>query len=236
MKKVIALAMRDFKNLLRDYVLLFSFLGPMLLACVLYFVLPMAEEILLERLAFDLTVYYPLIYVFLILFTPMIIGLFMGFIILDEKDDDILSYIAVTELGKSGFLMYRIISPTVISIIMSLIVVNILPLTDVSIVRTIMMILVASLNAPIIALFLGCFAKNKVEGLAYSKGLGILFSTTAISYMVQSNWKYFAALFPPFWVSEILIAENIIIPVLIAVVIHLSYVYFLVKRFSNSYK
>ncbi|QNO13948.1 hypothetical protein HYG86_03770 [Alkalicella caledoniensis] len=233
MRKIISLGARDYKNLIRDYVLLISFMGPLLLTSFLYFVLPIATEFLLEQLNFDLKVYYPLIYVYLILFTPMIIGVFTGFIILDEKDDDILSYISVTELGKAGFISYRIISPTIISIAMSAITVNILPLAEVSMSKTVAMILIASLEAPLIALFLGSFAANKVEGLAYSKGLGLLNIAPAVSFLAQGNWRYMAGILPPFWINEIIMGKNIITTITFATAIHFVYLYLLVKKFSK---
>lgn len=232
MKKVFALIKRDLKNSLRDYVLLMAVIAPLLLTGFLHLTLPFITDLLLEKLEFDLTVYYPLIFVYVILFTPMIVGTFMGFIILDEKDDDILTYIAVTELGKPGFLTYRIISPLIVSLIMSIIVTKILPLADVEPLRLAIMIIVASISAPLTAFFLGGFAKNKVEGLAYSKGLGILFITPAISYIFTNSWKYVLSFSPPFWVSEILIAPNPTGIILIAIAINVVYLLLLVRKFK----
>ncbi len=236
MKVVKALLYRDFKNIFRDYILLFAFIGPLLYSSLLYFGLPIITEYLKVRLTFDLTPYYSLIYVYLILITPLLMGTFMGFIILDEKDDNILPYIAVTELGKTKFLLYRIITPTMVSILITIITVYIVPLADISFLRTMAMVLIASMEAPIVAFFLGGFANNKVEGMALSKGMGILFFAPAVSFFVGSKLKYFAAILPPFWVNEVLLWESYLYPLIFGLLLHLMVLISLVRKFSNSYK
>lgn len=49
----------------------------------------------------------------------MLLGILAEFIILDERDDHLLEYYAITPLQKSGYLGYRLLMPVIISFIFS---------------------------------------------------------------------------------------------------------------------
>jgi len=51
-------------------------------------------------------------------------------------------------------------------------------------------LLIAALEAPIMTLFLGAFANNKVEGITLSKAMGIMFVAPVVVYFLESNWQY----------------------------------------------
>jgi len=108
MKKILTLSITDMKNIGRDSTLLLMLFGPIALFGILRFGVPFATAELSKALSFDLTVYYPLILSFMGLIPSMLFGMLIGFLILDERDEEIIAFIAVTPLGKSGYLQYKI--------------------------------------------------------------------------------------------------------------------------------
>lgn len=241
MRRFLVLSFGDLKNISRDQILLISVFAPFILAIAMRFGLPYASEILLRELSFDLTQYYNLIMSILILITPMMMGMLSGFLILDERDENILTFYSVTPLSKSGYLLYRIAMPTIISFLLSFFVFYFIGITECRIDFLIPVLLLCSLESPMMALFLAAFASNKVEGLALSKAFGILFLAPAAGYFIESNWQYAAGIAPTFWVSKSLLAgvemsSNYWIFIVIGIVVHILINVLLFRRFEDNYK
>jgi len=240
MRKYLVLSIGDLKNISRDSILLAAVFAPFLLSTLMRFGIPLLSEILLRELSFDLSQYYNLIMSILILITTMMMGMLSGFLILDERDENILSFYSVTPLSKSGYLFYRVAMPTIISFILSFFVFYFIGITECRIGLLIPVLLLCSLESPMMALFLAAFASNKVEGLALSKAFGILFLAPAAGYFIESNWQYLAGIAPTFWVSKSLLAgtemsSNYWIFIVVGIAVHLFINTLLIKRFEDIY-
>jgi len=240
MRKYLVLSIGDLKNISRDPILLAAVFAPFLLSIVMRFGIPFVSEILLRELSFDLSQYYNLIMSILILITPMMMGMLSGFLILDERDENILTFYSVTPLSKSGYLFYRVAMPTIISFILSFFVFYFIGITECRIEFLIPVLLLCSLESPMMALFLAAFASNKVEGLALSKAFGILFFAPVAGYFIESNWQYLAGIAPTFWVSKSLLAgaemsSNYWIFIVGGIAVHLFINVMLIKRFEDIY-
>lgn len=240
MKKFTALFFGDMKNITRDSMLLISIFTPFLLAFLMRPGLTFAREILQRELSFDLSQYYALIMSVLILITPMMMGMLSGFLILDERDENILTFYSVTPLSKSGYLFYRVAMPTVISFLLSFFVFYYIGIVECRIEFLIPVLLICALESPMMALFLGAFASNKVEGLALTKAFGILFIAPIAGYFIKSNWQYAAGIAPTYWVSKSLLEGAVSsggfwIFIVMGAAIHLIIIGLLVRRFENLY-
>jgi fluoroquinolone transport system permease protein len=96
-----------------------------------------------------------------------------------------------------------------------------------------------ALEAPIVALFLAAFAENKVEGLAFSKMLGLMYLAPFMAYFVDSHWQYLAGILPPFWITKaFLAAQNDVsiywLYVAAGIITHLVIIALLLKRFVDN--
>jgi fluoroquinolone transport system permease protein len=236
MRKMITLSLGDLKNIRRDGILILSLLGPVLLAPVLRFGLGPFTGFLQDLVGLDLSLHYPFIMSFLALLTPMMLGILAGFIILDERDENILTYYAITPLTKTGYLLYRILAPVVLGFGLTYLLLAFVGLTELNYLRLFPVIFMASLEAPMLALFLGAFAANKVEGLAVSKAMGITFMAPLAGYLVESNWQLLAGLFPPYWVTQAFLAagggEGYVFYTLGGLLVHGLAIWILVKKFA----
>ncbi len=238
MRRVKALLLGDLKNISRDPILLVSIIAPLLTAIVMRLGLPFAAEMLWQKLQFDLTPYYNLIISIMLLICPFMLGMLAGFIILDERDENILMFFTVTPLTKTGYLAYRMLSPIICCFIMSFVMVYIIGLVSIDFTRLLAVAIVASLEAPMVALFMGAFAANKVEGLAFSKALGILFIAPAVGYFVKSGWQLLAGIAPTYWVSKVFIygiqgSSLYWVYAIVGVLVHLLFMYALYRKFEN---
>ena len=236
MKKFVTLAWGDLKNISRDSFLVMIYCIPIFIAVLFHFGIPLVSRLVSQWL--DLTEYYRFIMSFLAFITPSFVGMIMGFILLDERDEDILSYIAVTPLSKAGYLGYRIISPMFISIIVTYLVLFIAHLSPVPVIRLIPVVIMAAMEAPILALFLAAFANNKVEGLAVYKLTSLIYLAPAVGYFIKSGWAYLAGILPPFWISKAFLASyepyaGYWLFIVAGFVIHLIFIHLMLNRFNE---
>lgn len=208
MKKILSLSLGDVKNVRRDGLLVISLLAPLLLAGVMRFGIPPLRDFLVDFAAFDIAEHYAFAMSFLVLMTPMMLGFMTGFILLDERDENLLSYYAVTPLTKIGYFYYRISIPVIMGFFLSFLLVRLVNLTQVDYLKMIPVVFMASLEGPMYALLLGAFAANKVEGLAISKALGIIFAAPLAGYLLESRWHLLAGIFPPYWVTQAFLAAG----------------------------
>ena len=190
----------DAKNVRRDSLLNWMMLIPVISALVIRWGLPPLTRGILTRYGFDLTPYYPVIMsYFFVLMTPLLFGVVIGMLLLDERDDRTLSALQVTPLSLNNYLVYRIATPMVLSILLMFV---IYPITNVGILNLSSLLIaaiVAAPIAPIFALALASVAENKVQGFALMKASGALLMPPIFAFFVQSQWEMAFGLFPSYW-------------------------------------
>jgi fluoroquinolone transport system permease protein len=140
---------------------------------------------------------------FLFSIIPMLFGMVYGFILLDERDGGIISYLAITPLGKGGYMLIRMIMPVVLSIFMCVLYLELTGFHKfLSTLQISLISLIVSLEAPMILLFLGAFAGNKVEGIALSKGIGIFMIPIIADYFLKGEWRWIMSVSPLWWIER----------------------------------
>jgi fluoroquinolone transport system permease protein len=77
---------------------------------------PVIGGSLANRFGFNLADYHVLIVSLVVMIAPSIAGTIIGFLLLDQRDDQTLAALQVTPLTASGFLAYRLALPTALSI------------------------------------------------------------------------------------------------------------------------
>ena len=161
-----ALGPIDARSVRRDSMLRWFIFLPLLLVFVFRFGTPFLTRLAWDELAFDLRPYYPLMTSFLYLIMPLIVGMVLGFLLLDQRDDRTLTALQVTPLSLNGYLAYRISLPLLVSLVTTLVMVPLAGLGRISAPAHFAAALSAAPLAPMFALFNAAFAQNKVQGLA----------------------------------------------------------------------
>ncbi|MGP4081714.1 hypothetical protein ACTWQL_17550 [Pseudalkalibacillus sp. R45] len=225
----------DLKNIKRDLVLLMSLFAPLILATLLKFGFPPLERLVVTSFQVSLASYFPLMVVTCLLVTPFTVGMLSGFLILDERDEQILSYLSITPVSKSHFILYRLLFPVVICILAAglLLYVNaweVISLWELAV------LLVLSLEAPIVALMMAVFADNKVEGLALGKVISISVAAPIVGFFIDSEWKWIGFVFPPFWIAEVFFATSPSMKATLlcgALLYHAFIIWWLIRKLEN---
>lgn len=199
----------DRKNIGRDPMLIMSVFAPFMILAVALFLFPFADEASIRLFNFPLNPYFNFGYAFLLPITPMLFGMVFGFILLDERDGGIISYYSVTPLAKNGYVFTKMAAPVLLSFAFSLLYLSLTGLGSQSgLMYSIVLSAIIASEAPMMLLFLGAFAANKVEGIAISKGFGILLFAMVIDFFFVGWWRYLLAISPLWWVGRSLFSES----------------------------
>jgi fluoroquinolone transport system permease protein len=198
----------DFRHVLRDEMLLFALCGPVILTVLLSFGFPAVQAWVQATWAVDIGVYASFVLSFFMLLTPLILGMIAGFIMLDERDEGVLHYYAITPLKKSGYVLYRLTVPVGFGFLLTGGMYVFSGLAADFSWRIVPVLLLLATFTPMLALFLSAFAHNKVEGIALAKACGVLFLAPVAAYFFSSGWSYLAGILPPFWAAKAFLAVD----------------------------
>lgn len=195
------LLINDLRHILKDPMLMASLLGPMAIIAFARFVFPLLSEWTEQRYAFVLSAYTDFAVIILLIIVPLLPGTMAGLLMLDERDENIITYYAVTPLARNGYLCYRLFLPTFLSVLLTTLFFLLSGIAKIQTESGYALMLLA-LEAPCIALLLASFAANKVEGLALSKVNGLLIAGPIIVSFVPEPWQYLGMWVPTFWPAK----------------------------------
>jgi fluoroquinolone transport system permease protein len=194
----------DLKNVRRDALLAWVVLLPVGLALLLRFGVPPLEGWLMERSGFDLAPYHPLLMSFFVMTAPAVIGMVFGFLLLDERDDRLLTAVMVTPLSLDGYLRYRLSVPLLPGFLVTVACYPLAGLAPVGPGALLAVAAVASASGSITALFLAAFAENKVSGFATVKIVNSINMVPVAGYFLPMPWELAAGLVPAYWPMKML--------------------------------
>lgn len=188
----------EWKKWLRDPLLKFMVFYPILFGVIGRYVLPLIAE----QTGFSIDHFADLIVVILVLLVPHVYGALIGFSILDDRDDQILTSIHVTPLGIHQFLSFRISVVFILSFIATTYVMWFSNIGDLSISHIFAVSFLVSLAAPMTGFFINALAKNKIEGFAVMKGSGMIIIFPIVSLFFFDKKELFFSFAPGFWPAK----------------------------------
>jgi fluoroquinolone transport system permease protein len=200
-----SLSSADGKGISRDPLMRVMLFVPFGLALAVRLVLPGAVRAASIPLGFDLMPIALLLasYMLLIL-PPMICGMLVGFLLLDQRDEQTLLAIRVTPLPLAGYLAYRLATPFVLGMLSSAAALAIAGLISAPLLALVVATFAAAPIAPLSALFLAVFGANKVQGLALQKLLSIPLILPFLGILLPYPWDLAAIIAPTLWPANLL--------------------------------
>ncbi len=194
----------DMRLVLRDPLLAIMPLAPFLASTALRFIFPLVFSLLGRYLGLSgLEVWEPFIRAMLILFPGMFFGMIAGFLILDDRDEGILRYQEATPLGPGGYLASRLGFFSLLAFLAGPFCGIISGFGSFNIFKDIGVSLLGAFQVPFMALFLGAFAANKVEGLSLAKALGLV-DLAPLALVAALPLRLVGSPFFQFWATSLL--------------------------------
>ncbi|MCB2199194.1 hypothetical protein KQI63_07310 [bacterium] len=206
MKAILAMARLDLKTVSRDSTLIILSLAPVLIAMLIRFGLPALLHFLPDE--FVLADHAPFILSVLLLFPPMLLSMIAGYTLLDDRDANLLLYLDVTPLRRTGYLSFRMIAPVLLSFLYGFLMSYGTGLYTPPMGKMFLMHLMAGMEAPVGLLLMAGLAGNKVEGLAVGKFLSLMSVAPFAVYFLPGFWAYSGLLLPQGWVSYSMLADG----------------------------
>lgn len=222
------------RQIAADAMLVAVILAPLLAGLFFRFGIPQIEILLCGyfNTGAILSPYYLLFDLLLCMITPYMFCFASAMVMLTEYDENMACYLAVTPVGKSGYILSRLGFPALISFVVSLPLVLMFSLTRWNLLFLVLTCLVSSLTSVAVALLLFSLSRNRVEGMAVAKMAGLFMLGMPVPFFLHSPVQYLFALLPSFWSAKLCIEQNVlfIIPALVSVALWLWPLYLKFKR------
>lgn len=123
----------------------------------------------------------------------------IGFILLDERDENVHTILKVLPLPPGFILKCRILFMAFLGFIFSFCILLLNGLSSPDLLHIIPLSLLFALIPPILALTIASFAKNKIEAATFYKGLCMLLFLPVVSFFIKGGWSYFFGVIPFYW-------------------------------------
>lgn len=202
MGAITTLARNDLRTVRRDTMLVTVLLGPFLYAAALWF-LPALTDYVARTYAFDLVPYHSaIISAFCVLGPPLLLGAVLALQLLDERDQNTLAALRVTPLPPATYPAYRAgltIALTTFSVLASLAISG--QANTQTLAMSVPIALMAGLLAPILGFVMCSLGRNKIEGLAVMRVIGLaVFTVPMIPFFIlDSPWQLAFGVLPAYW-------------------------------------
>lgn len=190
----------EIKKWSRDSMMGFMLVYPIIFGLLGRYFLPW----LTKKYGFNFVPFNDLILVILVLFVPIAYGALIGFSILEDRDDNVLTNIKVTPLSLHQFLSFRLIAVYLLCVLATIFVMWFSNVGDISMKNIILISLLASLEAPISGLLINSFAKNKIEGFAVMKIGGSIVVFPIVALFFNGARELFFSFAPGFWSAKVI--------------------------------
>lgn len=195
----------DAKLVSRDQMMLGLMIYPIINTLLLRYGLTPLRDWLMAKYSFDLQPYAVLITSYLlVIMIPLFVGMVVGTLLLEEREDNTLSAMLVTPLSLGQLVGYRVWAAAVVSFLMIVVLVPLANVTQITmgLGQLLGLAALSAFNAPVTALLFFSFATDKVQAFAVLKVISLLNTITAVAFFIAPPWQYLFGLVPAFWAAK----------------------------------
>ncbi|BES64533.1 hypothetical protein SANA_09720 [Gottschalkiaceae bacterium SANA] len=207
MVKLITLK-NDWKQITREPIMIILFLCPVLIAVIFRLLTVFLMPVIFRYFNQSFIPFMPYALSLSLIFCPMMLGIVMGFMMLDDKDGKIIELMSVTPLTKQGYMINRllfIVGATILHTTLSYIIMGQYIFTLSSF---LLVTIILSTLAIVIGLVFFSLATDKIKGLTYAKGLNLIVIFTFADLLKGAFIKTISLGFPTYWLAEIVQNPN----------------------------
>jgi len=201
---ILKLAVNDLRNIVRDRFFVFAFFAyPVMLILFARILIHLITPRIKDVFPLVSETNFPIVFMFFIVIIPFIFSFISAFLILDERDEHLLTVLRVMPISRNSYLIYRMFFMSLFSFIVLIIFPPLSGLvegTQFSYSAYIPVALLFALFTPVSALLVSSFATNKVQAFAIFKIGGTVFVLPIFAFLLQlGDLKYIFSPVPNFW-------------------------------------
>lgn len=191
---ILTLSLYDFRNTYREPVFRAILFFPLMSFLLLKWGYPAAAA------QFGLGAEYNrLILMWGCLQSGVMFGFIYGFLFLEEKEEDLFALLKILPLRLQTLITGRLAAGIAVSSAVNLLMIQGTGLLQADFVTALLLAVQFSLTAPMIAVLLAYFARNRIEGMAVMKIVNILFILPGLIYLFDTDLLQVTAVVPSYW-------------------------------------
>lgn len=189
----------DFKLIFRDKTLMIMFFLPVIFLIICRYPIPILTTYFPETKE-----YYWLIQASFCILSGSTPAFLTAFIMLDEKDEQLISVLKITPMPFSKIISFRVLFLMLISFVFTLMFLTLNELSSPTFSAIILTSILTSFVPAILLLFILPLARNKIEGVTLFKGINMILFIPIAAFFVSPEWKNFFGILPFYWIYELL--------------------------------
>lgn len=197
MKKIIKLAIVDFKLIFRDPSLRIFLVLPVILFALIVWAIPA----LVERYDF-LIPYLPLILAVAVIENTQMFSFISTMVLIDEKETEVAKNYAVVPLSKAGYIVSRFLIPYLFTVLLNVVLFVVQPFFDIPLLSNLMLSFVTALVVPAYALGINSIVKNRMQGMVYVKAFNMFVLIPVAAFFIPGKLKHIFGIFPTHWIFQ----------------------------------
>ena len=192
------LAPNDLRLLRRDWVMPVLIFALPLLSLVMRWLVPVATVEVAQWV--DLEAYYGLLVAGLLVSNqPIFLGVVVGILFIEEREEGTLLALQASPVSLRGFLGYRMLAAMILNFVLTPIDVILTGLVSVSWLELIVTSALASIAVPLVALAYAVFVKNKVQALIALRPVQAWAAVGAVLYFAPTPWQWIGSVPVPLY-------------------------------------
>lgn len=234
MKKLLKVALNDFRLVFRDNSLKIFIFLPLLILLVTRYGVPYVAGIY--------EVLWDYIAAFLMLASmqgSIAFGFIYSMVLVDEKDTQVAKVYGILPVSKFWFTAFRLIPPFLLATLASFALLLVEPFYGLPLVSNLVYSALAGLVAPLMILFIAAVAKNKIEAMTWQKLFNIPLFLPVLAFYVPAPVSFFFAVFPTFWAYQgfdlLIEGGNFWVYMLIGFAYSILLLVLILKKFTESH-
>lgn len=236
MKKLIKVAINDFRLVFRDNSLKVFLVLPLLtLVFVRYAVPYIAGEYEVLR---D---YFALILILATTQGSTAFGFIYSMVLVDEKDTQVAKVYGILPISKSWFITFRLFPPFFLAALTTFLLLLVEPFYDLPVIPIMVYSVLAALVSPLMTLSVAIAARNKIEAMTWQKLFNLPMLLPILAFFVPFSISLVFAVFPTYWayqgLDSLIRGENAWLYLLIGFAYSIVLIGMMIKKFSiNHFK
>lgn len=234
MKKLIKIAVNDFRLVFRDNSLKIFIFLPLLILLVIRYGIPFVAgvyEVLQD--------YINIILMLATMQGSIAFGFIYSMVLVDEKDTNVAKVYGILPVSKFWFVVFRLIPPVFLATLATVLLLLVEPFYDLPVVPILVYSTLAGLVAPLLIIFTAIIAKNKIEAMTWQKLFNIPLFLPILSFFVPAVFSLVFAVSPTFWAYQgfncLIEGENFWVYILIGFAHSILLLALMIKRFIRSH-
>ncbi|MDO5970268.1 ABC transporter permease [Flavivirga aquimarina] len=197
MKKIINLAITDFKIVFRDPSLKSFFFLPIVLFVLIIWGVPF----LVEKYDF-LQPYIPLFLIIAVIENTQLYCFVSSMVLIDEKETDVAKVYGVIPFSKTEYLISRFLIPFFFTVLLNVILLFVQPFYEIGILVNILVSLLAAAVVPLYAMAINSIVQNRMQGMVYIKAFNMLVLIPVAAFFVPESIKHVFGILPTHWIFQ----------------------------------